>query len=329
MPRHQRVTPVGSVQHVISRFVNRGYLLDCPGARRQYTTRLRRALEHTDWVLLAYALMSSHIHLVMVAGRRPLESLTKRVHVGFAGWLNRKVGRLGPVFASRPRSITVHGDGAATLIAYVHNNPVRAGTASEAAQSTWTSHRAYLGAAPSGDWLDVCAGLRMSCFSCDASGRLAFDTFVRERAGEPRNGLLCGDGDARARRTVRAAVAAPVELSTPFVGWSGEPEVQRLVIAAPNTPIHIPCSPEPMDLLRTVSRVTGVPLEELSSRSRRRPVSDARRIALFAWNRHFGKPAIEIARSLGISPSSASELLATATQGVARRAAAVVQAHLR
>lgn len=328
MARLHRITPAGSVQHVISRFVNRSYLLDYPGARGQYATRLANALEQTDWLLLAYALMSSHIHLVLIAGQRPLESLTKRVHVGFAAWLNRKSNRLGPVFASRPRSVTVHGDSAAALVAYVHNNPVRAAVVSEAAQSTWTSHRAYLGVAPCGDWLDVRAGLRMCCFSPDAADRRAFDAFVGERANELRNGLFCGDGNARARRTVRAAVAAPVELSTPFVRSTGDPSVERLMVATPNTPIHIPRAPEPMNLLRTVSRVTRVPLEELRSRSRRQQVTDARRVALFAWNRHFGKPAIELARVLGISASSASELLATATSGVARRAAAVVRAHL-
>ena len=76
----------------------------------------------------------------------------------------------------------MHGDSTAALIAYVHNNPVRAGIVNEAAHSAWTSHRAYLGAAASAEWLDVCAGLRMSCFDADAPGRRAFDTFVRERA---------------------------------------------------------------------------------------------------------------------------------------------------
>jgi len=272
--------------------------------------------------------MSSHVHLVMVAGRRPLEGLAKRVHVGFAGWLNRKADRLGPVFASRPRSVTVHGDSAAALIAYVHNNPVRAGVVGDAARSTWTSHLAYLGAAPSGDWLDVRDGLRMSCFSTDASGRQAFDAFVRERADEPRDSSLCGDDDLRARRLVREAVGAPVELSTSFVGPPGDRSVRRLVLAGPDTPVHISQAPAPIELLGSVSRVTGVPLDELRSRSRRRQVTDARRVALFAWNRHFGRPAIELARVLGLSSSSASELLATATSGVARRAVLVVQAHL-
>jgi hypothetical protein len=55
----------------------------------------------------SYAVMSSHIHLLLVAGTSTFDFLIRRAHSGFARWLNRRQGRLGPVFAQRPDTIDV------------------------------------------------------------------------------------------------------------------------------------------------------------------------------------------------------------------------------
>jgi len=39
--------------------------------------RLGHAFERSDWMLLGYALMSSHLHLVLESGRGSIESWTK------------------------------------------------------------------------------------------------------------------------------------------------------------------------------------------------------------------------------------------------------------
>jgi putative transposase len=130
------------VQHVISRFVNREFRFDPYGARDEYLCRAARVLGRSDWRALGFALMSSHVHWVMRAGAHSSAAAVKPMHAGFAAWLNTVEGRSGPVFADRHRSLTFEGETAAALIAYVHNNPVRAGLASDPADCSWTSHRA-------------------------------------------------------------------------------------------------------------------------------------------------------------------------------------------
>ncbi len=116
--------------------------------REAYLARLRYALPRTDWVLLGYALMSSHVHVVLEAGAGSLGSWTKSAYSRTARWLNARHGRLGPVFADRPYAEAVDDSRVPYLLAYVHNNPVRARLVGSADESSWTSHRAYLGLAP-------------------------------------------------------------------------------------------------------------------------------------------------------------------------------------
>lgn len=124
MPRFRRQTEAGTVQHVISRFVDREYRLDAPGARGEYLRRAGIVFGRCDWRPVAFALMSSHVHWALLCGSDPSEAWVRPLHVGFAGWLNRRQGRLGPVFADRHRTVTCRGEAAAHLIAYIHNNPM-------------------------------------------------------------------------------------------------------------------------------------------------------------------------------------------------------------
>jgi len=90
--------------------------------------------------------MSTHTHLVTLDGDDPVGTFLHPLHTGFARWWNIAYGGLGPVFAERPKSIVMNGtERLAILVAYVHNNPGRAGVADDPADSDWTSHRAFIG----------------------------------------------------------------------------------------------------------------------------------------------------------------------------------------
>ena len=105
MPRTSRVYFPGGVFHLVSRFARDEWWLDRDGAREAYLELLERASRSTDVAVLAYCLMSNHVHLVVVQGQASLERFTKSVHTGFAGWAHRSQSRskaLGPVFAGRP-----------------------------------------------------------------------------------------------------------------------------------------------------------------------------------------------------------------------------------
>jgi hypothetical protein len=86
-----------------------------------------------------------------------LTLLSSRIqrHFNLFGALGRRRGlkTRGPVFAGPPKTVNFSDDKAGYLAAYLHNNPVRAGIVQNAADSTWTSHRAYIGLDPAPDFL--------------------------------------------------------------------------------------------------------------------------------------------------------------------------------
>jgi REP element-mobilizing transposase RayT len=65
MPRFARFHVTGGLFHVISRFHDRRFYLDIDGAREKYLELLGKAIEAHDSRLVAYCLMSSHVHMVV------------------------------------------------------------------------------------------------------------------------------------------------------------------------------------------------------------------------------------------------------------------------
>jgi REP element-mobilizing transposase RayT len=218
MPRYARLYYPGGTFHIVSRCLNRDFLIEGRGDREKYLQLLGATLARCDATLLAWCLMSNHIHLVVRAGEDPLEKLVKPLHTGYAGWKNKQVARLGPVFAGRFKSPLVDEEAyLLELVRYVHNNPVRAGLVASAEQSPWSSHRAYLGLDRAPAWLN--AGEVLSRFASKSDeSRQAFADFVAEGVGEPRRPELSGVSLERTRREVAPDVGDAWRLSQPVVG---------------------------------------------------------------------------------------------------------------
>lgn len=299
---------------MISRFVDREFRLDVDGARAEYLWRAARALDSCDWRALAFALMSSHVHWALQAGQRSSAALIKPLHVGFAAWLNKREGRLGPVFAERHRTLTFESDTAAALIAYIHNNPVRAGLVSDPADSSWTTHRAYVGLEPAPAWLDVKLGLHLCGFAATASGRLAFHDMVRARVRDPKSLEVSAEDLPNHRRRARAQAGAPVEIATPTAcaGVEGL-ELHVPVITPTLCSLRRRWDGDPTLVLERIEQATGLSRAELQSKRRPRSISEARRLALLVWTHELNRPAIEMAHLLGLSSSSAAGLTSSAS----------------
>ena len=152
---------MGVTYHLISRFIERTWFITSPSERQLYLELQRRALERTDWRLLGYAIMSNHIHLVALAGGQPLARWLRPVHSPFADALNQAHQRIGPIFVRGPKAYAVEDGRVGRLLAYVHNNPVRANVCATAGESAWTSHGAYVSQADT-PWLHVRLGLALT-----------------------------------------------------------------------------------------------------------------------------------------------------------------------
>jgi hypothetical protein len=177
MTRKNRSIQPCFIYHLIARFVGGEWFIKSDVERLAYLTLLRLYLQATDWRCFAYAIMSNHIHLALLAGGDSLRSWLRPVHNEFADWINARSERNGAVFVRGPKMIGVQNEPEAVrrLVSYIHCNPVRAGVVSTADESSWTSHRAYLGAITSPSWLDVQLGLDLCRFTAGEE----LDTFAR------------------------------------------------------------------------------------------------------------------------------------------------------
>jgi hypothetical protein len=212
MPRLPRDIEPGVPYHLISRFVDREWFITTEAQRRCYVSFLGRALSNSDWRCFSYAVMSNHVHIGAIAGEQPLDSWVRRVHAPFAGWMNTLHDRIGVMFVRGPKAKPVDPESVGKLIAYIHNNPVRAGVVGDPAATTWTSHRAYVGKASAPSWLHVGEGLALAGFS-DRSDFHRWsidpsrDSEIAEFESEPRTTTKVVRSRVDARVLVAAAAA--------------------------------------------------------------------------------------------------------------------------
>ena len=281
MARFARENTPGALTHIVSRFAPGCVGLQNGEDRQSYLSRVESAITDCDWQLLAYALMPDRIHWLAVAGETPLSRFIKPLHVGFALWLNRSRRHTGPVFAERPRTLESDLSDTLDLIRFVHNTPVREGHAASADQSAWTSHRAYLGAAPAPAWLQIDRGLELSNMPPDHHGRSQFAAYIGDEPGH--SDLMVRPSGAVRSALIERAIYAPPR-------WEG--------------PIS--------DVLDSVTEVSGIEAERIRSTDRSRDVVGARRVAILAGTRYLGRTLTEMAEVVGISTSSASRLVRTA-----------------
>lgn len=273
----------GVVHHLIWRFVDRGWYFSSEVERARYLAWLGPALAESDWRCLSYALMSSHIHLAVVAGDMHLAEWSRRVNGPFAQWMNRRYERLGPLFADRPKDFAKSPGAVRELIAYIHNNPVHAGVVPIAEHSRWTSHRAYLGMERAPAWLhvdegrDVFGGEDLRAAVAAAPAELATTDLRRIAHVARRHGAL--------------RVATPEGALVPLV-------------ARPFARVR----PDPNRIIAIVCERYGLSAETLCSRRRSPTICEARAVAVHSA-RTLGLTGSDIAAKLGISPQAASKIL--------------------
>jgi REP element-mobilizing transposase RayT len=287
MTRPIRCNAPGVVYHLVSRFVDRDWFISTEEERASYLRLLGRAVQESDWRCIAYAVMSNHIHLAMIAGEEPLGPWIRRVHAPFADWMNRAHDRIGTMFVRGPKDYATPPDDVARLVAYIHNNPVRAGVVRVASESTWTSHLAYLGRVPAPPWLDVAEGLSRSGFSDAAE----FDRWVSTgREMQPVD-------LTRMRRAARRRGA--IEVGTPTSG--ADPKIP--LVARPWAHLRL----DPRVVVEAVADELNLPVSELCSRRRSQDILIGRRIAVHC-GLALGLCGADMAAALGVSQQATSKI---------------------
>ena len=311
MPRYARIHVTGGLFHVISRFQDRRYYLDLKGARAKYLELIGKALETHDCRVIAYCLMSSHVHLVLQLGNDSIGKLTKKIHSPFATFTNRQRKGIGVVMADRPKSVLVHTETyGMELISYVHNNPVRAGVVDRAADSSWSSHRAYLGLGDCPPWLATEAVFGGNAVERETI-RQELAGFVDESREEGRRPEFSGELSNKLARRIRKLLGGDVELSYPVLGpddfivnvLKGQAKRhqkrQRIDVQGVS----------PRVLVGAVFEAAGLDPKLAKKRVKSSSVARCRALVAWIWVERFGWPQVEVAGEIGVRPCTVSVMM--------------------
>jgi putative transposase len=144
MPRVARFVCPNVPHHVTQRGNRRGHVFFGDADFRTYLAWLCLDARRFGMEVLAYCLMSNHVHLVAVPKQRDSLSRTlQHMHLRYAQRVNRAHRWSGHVWQGRYFSAPLDEGYFWNAVRYVELNPVRAGLVNLADQYPWSSARAH------------------------------------------------------------------------------------------------------------------------------------------------------------------------------------------
>ncbi|MHB8849168.1 MAG: transposase [Burkholderiales bacterium] len=146
MPRLPRTVFAGLPHHVTQRGNRREDVFFTDEDREAYLTWLREYCEKYGLAVLAYCLMTNHIHLIVVPTTDDgLQRVLKPLHMRYAQLINRARNWKGHLWQGRFFSSPLDEVYLLAAVRYVERNPVRAGMVERAEDYRWSSAAAHCG----------------------------------------------------------------------------------------------------------------------------------------------------------------------------------------
>lgn len=222
MARKPRIHFNGAVYHVLLRGLEGKPVFRNVADRREWESLVAEGVERFDHKILGFCWMPDHVQLAIEVANVPLSRVMQNLSFRYTRYYNSQHGEDGPLFHGRYKAILIDPDAYLTdLVAYIHNNPVRAGKAKKAADYKWSSHASYVGK-DDRDWVSTercleqfgkTARKSMPAFSKHVDAARA-DGFRRDLERGADGGRLLGDAKFM-RRALKPAkpVKRPMTLN--------------------------------------------------------------------------------------------------------------------
>lgn len=146
MPREKRVWYPGAIYHIVSRGNRQGHLFRDQLDFKFYLDVLRKIKDKCGFSLLAYCLMSNHIHLQIQTEDVEIWKLMHQINLFYAKYFNYKYDLVGHVFQGRYFSKLIEDDFYNLGVnRYIHLNPVEASIVEKPEEYNRSSYQIYLG----------------------------------------------------------------------------------------------------------------------------------------------------------------------------------------
>jgi putative transposase len=146
MPRITRAVAIDFSHHIIQRGNNRQKVFFATDTRKKYLALVKEYSGQWDASVLAYCLMTNHIHLLIKPHQEDsLAKVMQGVSQGYAKYINKRYKRTGRLWESRYYSCVVDEESYLWQVArYIEKNPKRAGLVQQEEDYPFSSARAHV-----------------------------------------------------------------------------------------------------------------------------------------------------------------------------------------
>ena len=313
MPRQARLDSPGTLHHVMMRGIERRNIFLGDEDRKNFLSRVREISLDTGTRILAWALLSNHVHLLLFSGGVGLPAFMRKLLTGYAVWFNRDHRRRGHLLQNRYKSIVCEEDPyLMELVRYIHLNPMRRSIVKNVAELDryrWCGHAVLVGR-DHNDWQET--GYVLSLFGGGKRKAMgAYRRFIEEGKGIGRRPELVGGGLIRSlggwSKVISIRNRGEKEENDSRVLGSGEFVETVLREAEENLARQIRHKPRKNTIKEVVEKMcaeAGVKVEEIRGGNQRRRVAEVRAKAAYRLNREMGISMVEIACHLGVGASA-------------------------
>lgn len=147
MPRTSRIRSESGFYHVIFRGNGKQLLFESDEDRACFLSLLKEKVLGQGISLIAWCLMSNHIHLLLDDPQNNLSHAMHALATAYARHFNDVSGHVGAVFQGRFTSVPIKdNEQLLQVVRYIHDNPEKAGIA-PSREYRWSSYREYLSGA--------------------------------------------------------------------------------------------------------------------------------------------------------------------------------------
>lgn len=313
MPRRARLDAPGILHHVMVRGIEGCPIFRDDQDREDFISRIRQRVKKTGTKILAWVLMSNHVHLLIFSGPRGISEFMRSLLTGYAIRYNLKYQRSGHLFQNRYKSIVCEEDPyLLELVRYIHLNPLRAGivrSVDELEGFPWCGHGALTGKRMN-DWQET--EYVLVRFGEEKRKAIrGYRRFVEEGEKQGRRLDLVGGGLIRSLggwSQVLSLRDAKEEIKHDARILGGDDFVNDILREADRClrrQLKVGGRKRSIDqVIKTMCEEEGIKEEELRNGGQRRRVSQLRTRVSYHLSRELGIPMAEIARHVGVCASA-------------------------
>ncbi len=146
MARQKRMISEQRIYHIVMKGINANRIFVKDSDYSFFMKFFKEACRDYDVEMLAYCLMSNHIHLMLKFNDDNMTEMFKSFGAKYVPKYNSNHDRIGPLFNGRFYSSPINDDGyLLAVIRYIHYNPVKAGISKSLDEYRWSSYKEYSG----------------------------------------------------------------------------------------------------------------------------------------------------------------------------------------